>query len=551
LPVVSFSRREIERLWRSFSEEELVDLLDFTKINLESFGEEVEFEVTSDRMDLVTLEGIVRCLKGISNEELGLPKYKIRRRAFEVRVGKGVAEIRPYVVAALVRDVDLRTEESLVALIEAQEKIHDTLGRKRRRVAIGLHDFSKVKPPIIYDARKAEEVHFVPLGEYAEMSAKEILEQTEKGKIYSHLIKNPENLVPLIMDSRGEVLSMPPIINSELTRLTSGVRDVFIDVTGTDLKAIWYALEIISSALAERGGEISTLDILYPDGRRIETPRYEPEEMEVELDFIRSIVGLNLSEEDVVKQLLRARLDAECSDGKVRVLIPGYRSDFLHAVDVAEEVSITLGLNKIGYELPKNVMTVGKPHPVEKISRRVRTVMIGLGYQEVLNYIMTSRASLFHMVGREEREVVEVSNPVSESYSVLRDALFPGLLLFLANNTHVKYPQKVFEIGDVVLIDEGLENKTRDERRVAAAYADDSVGFEDIYSHLKVLSENLSYRIELEPKRERPFIEGRCASVLRDGEEVGVIGEIDPEVLIRLGITVPVAIFEVSLKVHE
>ena len=549
MPVVSFSRREMERLWRSFSEEELIDLLDFTKINLESFGEDVEFEVTSDRMDLITLEGIVRCLKGVSNEELGLPKYGVRRKAFEVRVGEGVAKVRPYVVAALVRDVDLRTEESLVALIEAQEKIHDTLGRKRRRVAIGLHDFSKVKPPIIYDAKVAEEVHFIPLGEYAEMSAKEILEQTEKGKIYSHIIKNPENLVPLIMDSREEVLSMPPIINSELTRLTPGVRDIFIDVTGTDLKAIWYALEIISSALAERGGEISTLDILYPDGRRIETPRYEPEVMEVELDFIRSIVGLNLSEEDVVMQLMRARLDAECSDGKVRVLIPGYRSDFLHAIDVAEEVSITLGLNKIGYELPRNVMTVGKPHPVEKISRKVRTVMIGLGYQEVLNYVMTSRASLFHMVGREEREVVEVSNPVSESYSILRDALFPGLLLFLANNTHVKYPQKVFEIGDVVLIDERLENKTRDERRVAAAYADDSVGFEDIYSHLKVLFENLSYRVELEPRRERPFIEGRCASVLKEGEEVGVIGEIDPEVLIKLGIAVPVAIFEVSLSV--
>ena len=549
MPVVSFSRREMERLWRSLSEEELTDLLDFTKINLESFGEEVGFEVTSDRMDLVTLEGIVRCLKGISNEELGLPKYRVRRKAFEVRVGEGVAEVRPYVVAALVRDVDLRTEESLVALIEAQEKIHDTLGRKRRRVAIGLHDFSKVKPPIIYDARRAEEVHFVPLGEYAEMSAKEILEQTEKGKIYSHLIANPENLVPLIMDSREEVLSMPPIINSELTRLTPGVRDIFIDVTGTDLKAIWYALEIISSALAERGGEISTLDILYPDGRNIETPRHEPEEMEVDLDFIRSILGLNLSEDDVVMQLLRARLDAECSDGKVRVLIPGYRSDFLHPIDVAEEVSITLGLNKIGYELPKNVMTVGRPHPVEKVSRKVRTVMIGLGYQEVLNYIMTSRASLFHAVGREEREVVEISNPVSESYSVLRDALFPGLLAFLANNTHVRYPQKVFEIGDVVLIDERLENKTRDERRVAAAYADDSVGFEDIYSHLKVLFENLSYRIELEPRKERPFIEGRCASVLREGEEVGVIGEIDPEVLLNLGITVPVAIFEVALKV--
>ncbi|MEM0016942.1 MAG: phenylalanine--tRNA ligase subunit beta [Candidatus Korarchaeum sp.] len=547
MPVVSFSRSEMERIWRGFSEEEIVELLEFTKLNLESFGDEITFEVTSDRMDLVTLEGIVRCLKGVSNEDLGIPKYGMSRRVFRVEVGRGVEKVRPYVVAALVKGVDLRTEESLVALIEAQEKIHDTLGRKRRRVAIGLHDFSKVKPPIIYDARRAEEVYFVPLGEYAEMSAKEVLEQTEKGKMYAHLVENPEGLVPLIMDSREEVLSMPPIINSELTRLTPGVRDVFIDVTGTDLKAIWYALEVIVSALAERGGEVCTLEISYPDGTEMETPKHRFDDMEVEVDFVRSMIGLNLSNEEIALQLGRARLDVEDLGSKLRVLIPGYRADFLHPVDVVEEVSITLGLNRIGYELPRNVMTVGKVHPTEHISRKVRTLMVGLGYQEVLNYVMTSRSSLFHSVGRDERPVVEVENPVSESYSLLRDSLFPGLLMFLSNNTHVRYPQKVFEIGDVVIVDEEKENRTRDERRVAAAYADDSVGFEDIYSHLRVLSDNLSLSIELEPRSERPFIEGRCASVLRGGEVIGLIGEVDPDVLLRLGLTVPVALFEMRI----
>lgn len=547
MPVVSFSRSELERIWRRIDEEELIELLEFTKINLESFGEELVFEVTSDRMDLVTLEGIVRCLKGVSNEELGIPRYRMSRKVFDVRVGDGVKRIRPYVVASLVKNVDLRTEESLIALIEAQEKIHDTLGRKRRRVAIGLHDFSKIRPPVIYDARRAEEVRFIPLGEYAEMSAREVLEQTEKGRAYSHLIENPEGLVPLIMDSREEVLSMPPVINSELTRLTPGIRDVFIDVTGTDLKAIRYALEVISSALAERGGEICTLEVHYPDGTEMETPRHAPDEMEVDLDFVRSIVGLNLSSDEVLLQLRRARLDAEGSEGRIRVSIPGYRADFLHPVDVVEEVSITLGLNRIGYELPRNVMTVGRPHPVESISRKVRILMVGLGYQEVLNYVMTGRNSLFHLVGRDERPVVEVENPVSENYSVLRDSLFPGLLIFLSNNTHARYPQKVFEIGDVVLVDERAETRARDERRVAAAYADDSVGFEDVYSHLKVLSDNLSLEVELEPRSERPFIEGRCASILAGGEVIGVIGEVDPEVLLRLGVTVPVALFEMRI----
>ena len=554
MPVITVNMREFFRiLGEELSEEELSSLLEYTKVNLESYDQEegeMEFEVTADRMDLVTMEGLVRMIKGLTERELGIPNYPMRRKAFQVRVTERVKKVRPYVVAALVKGVDLTTEESLISLIEAQEKIHDTLGRKRKRVSIGLHDFSKVVPPITYDARPADKVAFVPLGEYAEMTAQEVLEQTEKGREYAHLIENPENLVPLILDSRDEVLSLPPIINSELTRLTPGVRDLFIDVTGTDLRAISYTLEIIVSALGERGGKIHTLEVIYPD-MTLETPEPEPSEMFVSEDFIRRMVGISMSSEEIIHQLRRARLDASSDGSVVKVKIPGYRADFLHPVDVAEEVAITYGLNSLGYELPLNVMTVGKRHPREKISSLVRTLMIGLGYQEVLNYIMTSRAFLFSSVGREERPVVEVANPVSENYSVLRDSLIPGLLHFLAANTHAKYPQRVFEVGDVVVVDESYETRARDERRLAAAYADYSVGFEDIYSHLKALTDNSGLELELEPHHERPFLEGRCAKVIVNGRESGLIGEIDPEVLLKLGITVPVALFEIRLPIPE
>ncbi len=554
MPIVTVSMKEFFRLLgEELSEDELSSLLEYTKVNLESYDPdegEMEFEITADRMDLVAMEGLIRLIKGLTERELGLPRYPMERRAFQVRVTERVSKVRPYVVAAVVRGVDLTTEESLISLIEAQEKIHDTLGRKRRRVSIGLHDFSKIVPPITYDARPADEVSFVPLGEYAEMTAREVLEQTDKGREYAHLIENPGNLVPLILDARGEILSLPPIINSELTRLTPGVRDLFIDVTGTDLRAISYTLEIITSALGERGGRIHTLEVVYPD-RTIETPKPEPDQLVVSGDFVRRMVGAPLDPDEMIHQLRRARLDASAEGELLRVLIPGFRADFLHPVDVAEEVATTYGLNNLGYELPLNVMTVGRRHPREKVSSLVRTLMIGLGYQEVLNYVMTSKSFLFASVGRRERPVVEVANPVSENYSVLRDSLIPGLLHFLSANTHAKYPQRVFEVGDVVVVDETEETRARDERRVAAAYADYSVGFEDIYSHLKALTDNSGMEVSLSPHSEGPFLDGRCARVAIDGQDSGVMGEVNPDVLLRLGITVPVAMFEIRLPIKE
>lgn len=554
MPIITASMREFFRLLGSeLSEEELSSLLEYTKVNLESYDPEngeIEFEVTADRMDLVTMEGIIRLFKGLMEVELGLPSYPIRRKTFDVEVTERVERVRPYVVAGLVKNVDLTTEESLISLIEAQEKLHDTLGRRRRRVSIGLHDFSKVVPPIKYDARPADRVSFVPLGEYLEMTAEEILEQTEKGREYAHLIRNPDKLVPLILDSRDEVMSLPPIINSELTRLTPGIRDVFIDVTGTDLRAISYALEIIVSALAERGGEIHTLEVIYP-GMTVETPRPEPNEMVVSRDFINRMTGIKLSMKEIIHQLERARLGADQNGDMIKLLIPGFRADFLHPVDVAEEVAIAYGLNNLGYELPLNVMTVGKKHPREKISSLVRTLMIGLGYQEVLNYIMTSKRSLFSSIDREEKPVVEVSNPVSENYSVLRDSLIPGLLHFLEANTHSKYPQKIFEVGDVVILDETSETRARDERRLAAAYADYSVGFEDIYSHLRVLADTMNMDVELKEGGESPFLKERRAKIFLEGSDSGLIGEINPETLLRLGITVPVVMFELKLSIFE
>jgi phenylalanyl-tRNA synthetase beta chain len=548
MPVLEIDKEYLySLLGMRLSRDELVEILEDTKVNIEGFSDEsIELEITSDRLDLLSTEGIARMIKGIIGKELGIPKYPVEHREEELVVDESVKNVRPFAVGAILLDVRLN-DSMIKSIIQCQEKIHETLGRKRRRVAIGIHDLDAVKPPFRYIARPMDEVKFIPLGENREMTAREILENTEKGREYGNLIRNEEGLVPLIEDSMGRVMSMPPVINSELTRLSERTRNLFIDVTGTDEKSIRTSLSILVHSIAETGARIGVITV-RDSGKTIKQPDVEPRRMRVSMDYIRRMLGEEIEQKDVVNLLRRGRLDVELVGDEIDVIIPPYRTDFLHPADVAEEVIVLYGLNRLKPQLPRNVMTVGSIHPSEKISRKLRMLMVGLGYQEVMNYMLSNKESLFKSIGRKETEVVEIGNPVSSSYTVLRDSLIPGLLHFLSRNVHSPYPQKIFEIGDVVLVDRSRPYRTRSERRLAAAYSDDSVGFEDIQSHLFAVLKSMRIDFKLREANNSVFIEGRCAEVI-SGDAIGVIGEVNPEVLSGLGIPSPTAMFEV--KVYE
>jgi len=547
MPVITVDYWDLCRLvGEEIPEDKLADLLARIKVSLEGEEDgELELEITADRLDLVAVEGLARALRGLLGREVGLSNFEVFDSGWEVKVDPSVKAVRPYFVGALIEGLEL-DETALVAIMRAQEKFHQTLGRDRRKMSMGLHNADVLEPPITYAAEPSDSVRFVPLGETEEMTAAEMLRRTEKGREYAHLVGDG-SVVPVLRDSKGDVLSVPPILNGELTRVASSTRNIFLDVTGPDVKAITQALVLMATALAERGGRIGTVVISYPDGP-IVTPDLSVSEMTVELDYINSMMGLNLSAQDVVDLLEKARLGAEAEGNVIKVRIPAYRSDFLHPVDVVEEIAQSLGYDYLTPELPMHVTTFGKRHPVEKASALVRSLMIGLGYQEVLNYIMTSREVLFRRVNRPESPVVEVANPVTASYTVLRDSLLPGLIAFLSRNIGAPLPQKIFEVGDVVIPDETAETGARDERRLAAAVADSEVGFEDIQADLYALLRNLNVSFELRPAEHPSLLRGRTAEILVDGMSAGVVGEVHPEVLELNKIKTPVAVFELSLE---
>ncbi|MGQ4832924.1 MAG: phenylalanine--tRNA ligase subunit beta [Candidatus Asgardarchaeia archaeon] len=546
MPTITINYEDLVKLvGKKLSMNELEEIIMLLKGEVEEVvGEDITLEVTADRIDLLSTEGWARAIKGFLEIEMGIPEYDVLPPTVVLNVKDSVFKVRPYIVAAVIRDIKLN-EDSLVQLMQFQEKLHTTWCRNRKKGSIGIYDSDKITPPIIYTALSPDKIRFVPLEETKEMTGREILEEHPKGIEFAHLLKG-YSVYPILVDSKGTVLSMPPIINSNDTRVTADTKNLFIDVTGTSEKVINYALNALVTNIAERHGKIELVKINYPNQSFL-SPNFEKKNMKVSLNYIRQITGLQLSDDDIIKNILKARLNAEkVNDDVIEVTIPSWRPDFLHPIDIAEEVAISFGYNKIEPELP-NLFTIGKTHRVEDATDLIRDLMVGSGFQEVRNYIFTNKDVIFEKMLRPEKSVVEIENPVTTIYTVLRDTLLPGLLKFLSNNTHVPYPQRVFEVGDVVEIDEHAETKIRQYRHLAGVISDDEVSFEEIHSVFHQLMLQLGFNYILKGIVLPYFIKGRSAEIIVNNQSIGVIGEIHPRVLNNFSLENPSVAFEIDL----
>lgn len=497
----------------------------------------------TNRPDLWSAEGIAREIAGRYGKP-GLPEYRVGKSDIVVNVDPKVNKIRPVIAAAVVKNLKI-TDDVLSQMIQLQEKVSMTFGRNRREVAIGVYDLHRVRPPIRYTTVSPDGIKFIPLEFTRRMTPEEILKAHPKGKEFGHLLEGcPE--YPILIDSVGEVLSMPPIINSNYTgKVTGDTRDVFVECTGFRLKFQLAALNAIVSPLADRGGSLESVKIIYP-GKKMTTPDLRPRKSRVRKDYINSLSGLNLRVRDICRLLEKARYRATPRGGFIDLLYPAYRQDIMHERDVVEDVLISYGYNQIE-PVPPRLPTLGKQNMIETFSESVAGMMTGLDTQEILSYTLTNKKSLFDRMNLPESPVVEIENIVSSNWCVFRNSLLPGLLEFLSRNRNREYPQKIFEIGDTVLLDGREETKTRDVRKLACAVTNTAIGYEDISGMLDALLSNLGLKYTLRPVNHPSFIKGRAASVI-SGRNIGVIGEIHPLVLNRWRIEKPVAAFELDLQ---
>ena len=144
-----------------------------------------------------------------------------------------------------------------------------------------------------------------------EYTPAEILEENEKGKKYAHLLEGFDKY-PMITDNEGKILSMPPIINGNLTRLEEDTHTIIVDITGTDKKAVEQSLNIICCSFAEVGGKIKSMEMVYED-KTITTPDLTPREKTVHVDYTNQLIGgTNLNAEDIIalKEAIARDVDA-------------------------------------------------------------------------------------------------------------------------------------------------------------------------------------------------------------------------------------------------
>ena len=534
MAVITLPYKYLERLTRTDRKTilEKVPLIGSDVERTEEDHADVEF--FPDRPDLFSPEGVARAMRGYLGIETGLPSYPVKPSGISFTIDPKLADIRPVLGAAVIRGVSF-DDESIQSIMSLQESLHWAVGRGRSKVAIGIHDLDAVRPPFRYIAAPRSR-SFVPLDYTEWMTMEEILERHPKGRDYAKIVRDFP-LFPLIIDSHDHVLSFPPIINGERTRVTVDTKNILLDTTGTDKRAVNVAVNIICTAMAEAGARIESVEI-----EGVQTPTLAPAERTVSVRECSRLLGVSLTAPQMAELLRKMRFGAEPAGAdKVKVQVPCYRADIMHDWDLFEDVAIAYGYDKLESHPPKT-FTVGKPHPVQVNATLAREAFTGLGYLEVMPFTLTCENVLYTRMQRPEtRGVLRVMHPITIENTVVRTELLPLLLEFLTINRHRELPQRLFTVGDVV-----IDCNTHQQAAGVSMHPD--ADFSEAYASADAVLHELSIGYTVNESKDPAFIDGRRGDIIVAGKSIGVFGEVHPAVLTAFELEHSVAAFEFDLR---
>ncbi len=503
---------------------------------------EIEIEVTANRPDLYSLQGFIRAFLAFLGKKTGLKEYKVNKpeKDFQVTIEPSVKEVRPFTACAIVKNFKF-DDDKIKEIIDIQEKLHTTFGRNRRKIAIGIYPLEKIKLPIRFQALPPKDIKFQPLESPKEMNGLQILQQHPTGRDYAHLLEGKDKF-PIFIDANNEILSMPPIINSHKTgKVSETTRDIFIECSGFDFEALNKTLNILVTMLAEMGGEIYQMNLIYGKDKRI-TPNLEPEKMKINLESVNKLLGLELKESEI-KALLE-KMGYNYNKDKTAD-IPAWRTDIMHEVDLIEDIAIAYGYNNFAPEIPQ-IATIGEIASIESLKKKIADILLGLGITETLTYHLNTADELKKFNKKPE---IEVEDSKTE-YKYLRSDLLSQSLNILSQNVDSSYPQRIFETGIIFKKDSTGKSETgvKETEKLSIALVSPTSGFTEIKQTLDYLMRMLNIEYKLESSINPAFIEGRCAKIIVNNKEIGNLGEILPQILSNLKIKMPIAALELDIE---
>ncbi|XP_075386451.1 phenylalanine--tRNA ligase beta subunit [Tenrec ecaudatus] len=522
-----------------------------------------KIDVPANRYDLLCLEGLVRGLQ-VFKERIKAPVYQRVMPKGELQkliITEETAKGRPYAVAAILRNVKF-TPDRYNSFIDLQEKLHQNICRKRSLVAIGSHDLDTLSGPFTYTAKRPSDIRFKPLNQTKEYTACELMDMYKTDnhlKQYLHIIEN-NPLYPVIYDSNGVVLSMPPVINGNHTKITLKTRNVFIECTGTDFTKAKIVLDIIVtmfSEYCENPFTVEAVEVVYPNGKSHTFPELAYRKEILRADLINKKVGIKETPENLAKLLTRMYLKSDViGDGhQLEIEIPPTRADIIHACDIIEDAAIAYGYNNIRMSLPKSY-TIADQLPLNKLTELLRHDLAAAGFTEALTFALCSQEDIADKLGLaiSATKAVHIANPKTAEFQVARTTLLPGLLKTIACNRKMPLPLKLFEVSDIVVKDPSTDVGARNYRHLCAVYYNRNPGFEIIHG----LLDRIMQLLQVPPGEKKggytirasegsAFFPGRCAEIFARGQSVGKLGVLHPDVITKFELTMPCSSLEIDI----
>ena len=545
MPVVKINKTYFNSLLKlKISDEQLNDQISKLGLEIESMTkDEIEIELNASRPDLLDPVGIARALRYFMHKSDKF-HYALSGKKPEmmINVSSSVKNVRPFIAGMVVKGIKL-DDASLQQLMSFTDKFCDTFGRKRKKIAIGIHNLDSVDPAnLSYTLAKDEK--FIALNSKGQESFSNILKTNKKGVEYGEAIEYGRQGYPVLKDSKG-VLALIPIINSERTKVIKSTKNLFVDVTGSSEYAIGKSIDMLAAMFIDMGAVVYPVATAYGSSKKI-YPMMESGYISIALEDIWKSLGVKFDYRAAISLANKMGYEAASVGKRIRFSLPEYRIDIINEQDIIEDIAIAYGYDYIQpIGLPS--YNAGSLESTTLKNRNMESMMVGMGFTQVMNSYLTNPSANYEKmdVKRVDGEAVTIANSVNSSISMLRTWLLPSLMGNLSKSQHEEMPHKLFELDMAFSVN--AAKKVNEEYRIAAVVSDPKANLNDVKAVLEEIMFMNRIKYTVSKCSHGSFIDGRCGEIKVNGKSAGFFGEIHPKILNNFSIDEPVSAFEMNL----